>query len=170
MAKHRIIMFLGLFLFGIGLLWVFNTRPVLAQQPKPTPSDDEVNRVARQLYCPVCENIPLDVCPTQACHDWRELIRQKLADGWTDQQIKAYFAQQYGDRVLAEPPATGLNWLVYILPWVAFLAGIIIVWRVLVSMRKKPTPASGVPETANPVRSSDDRYLQELEEELKNKG
>jgi len=39
---------------------------------KPTPSDDEVNAIARQLFCPICQNIPLDVCPTQACADWRE--------------------------------------------------------------------------------------------------
>ncbi len=39
--------------------------PALAQGQPPT--DDEVNRIAKQLYCPVCENTPLDVCPTQAC-------------------------------------------------------------------------------------------------------
>src|SRR5260221_3230838 len=41
-----------------------------ATPPGPV-TDNDVNRVARQLYCPVCENIPLDVCPTQACAQWR---------------------------------------------------------------------------------------------------
>jgi cytochrome c-type biogenesis protein CcmH len=123
------------------------------------------------MYCPVCENIPLDVCPTQACHDWRELIRQKLADGWTDQQIKDYFAQQYGARVLAEPPAQGLNWLVYILPWAAFLGGVVIVWRVLVSTRRKSSSAAasaGAPDQ-NAKPGAEDAYLKRLEEELKKK-
>ncbi len=93
------------------LLWA---QPARAQAP--TPSDDQVNVIARQLYCPVCENLPLDVCPTQACAQWRETIREKLALGWTEAQIKQYFVEQYGDRVLATPPATGLNWLVYLLP------------------------------------------------------
>ena len=54
----------------------------LAQNPNPpVPSDDQVNAIAKQLYCPVCENIPLDVCGTQACAQWRELIREKLAAG-----------------------------------------------------------------------------------------
>ena len=152
----------------IAALFFTGSRPVSAQDPKPTPSDNEVNRVAKQMYCPVCENIPLDVCPTQACHDWRELIRQKMAQGWTDQQIKAYFAQQYGDRVLAEPPRSGINWLVYVLPWVAFLAGAVIVWRVLVTVRKKP---GVLPEAIGPstVQGSDDPYIRELEEELKRK-
>ena len=58
-------------------------------------SDDEVNDVAQELYCPVCENTPLDVCGTQACADWRELIRTKLAQGETAQDVYAYFARQY---------------------------------------------------------------------------
>ena len=83
------------YLFGIMLtllLGLLVAGAVSAQQP--TPSDDQVNAIAKQLYCPVCENIPLDVCPTTACAQWRELIRQKLDDGWTEQQIKDYFVQQ----------------------------------------------------------------------------
>src|SRR5262245_61490434 len=102
-------------LFTLSLLVFAN----LAHAQGPTPSDNDVNRVARQLYCPVCENVPLDVCPTQACAEWRADIRERLAQGWTDEQIKAYFAQQYGDRVLAQPPARGLNLLLYLLPLLA---------------------------------------------------
>lgn len=169
MTKRTFLVLIGLILVTGGLLMP-GVRSVAAQDPKPTPSDNEVNRVAKQMYCPVCENIPLDVCPTQACYEWRELIRQKLAQGWTDQQIKDYFAKQYGDRVLAEPPATGLNWLVYILPWVAFLGGAIIVWRVITSMRRKQSTAPAVlPAPASASKSTDDPYLQMLENELKKK-
>ena len=83
---------------------------IAAQEPTPrVPSDDAVNAIAKQMYCPVCENTPLDVCPTQACAEWRELIREKLAAGWDEEQIKDYFVLQYGDRVLATPPARGLE-------------------------------------------------------------
>jgi len=80
-------------------------------QTEPPVSDDEVNRLASELYCPACENVPLEVCPTKACAQWRELIREKLALGWNDEEIKAYFATQYGDQVLAVPPRRGFNWL-----------------------------------------------------------
>src|SRR6266545_7937480 len=88
-------------------LWVI---PVSAQGP--TPTDDDVNRVARQLYCPVCENTPLDVCPTEACRQWRDLIRSMLAEGKSDAEIKQYFVEHYGDRVLAEPPNRLVSYLV----------------------------------------------------------
>ena len=171
MTKRTILIILGFFLAAAGLL-ALSDRPVVAQDAQPTPvagtpSDNDVNRVAKQMYCPVCENIPLDVCPTQACQEWRELIRQKLAQGWTDQQIKTYFAQQYGDRVLAEPPQRGLNWIVYVVPPVVFLIGVGIVWRVLASMRKRPASAGVEQGTRPPAPNADDPYLKKLEEELR---
>ncbi len=129
-----------------------------------TPSDDEVNAVAKELYCPVCENIPLDVCPTQACAQWRELIRQKISEGWTKDQIKQYFKNQYGDRVLAEPPTEGLNWMVYILPPVFFLFGAYLVYRVIATRKPASSSSSAAVPTPSPA---DDPYLKRLEEELK---
>ena len=85
-------------------------------RPGIGPTDDDVNAVAKQLFCPVCENIPLDTCGTAACEQWRGIIREKLSEGWTEDQIKNYFVEQYGDRVLAEPPAQGFNWVVYLVP------------------------------------------------------
>ncbi len=167
MKKRTIFVIIFFILITVGLLAI-GSRPAAAQDPAPTPSDNEVNRVAKEMYCPVCENIPLDVCPTTACQEWRELIRQKLAEGWTDEQIKDYFAEYYGDRVLAEPPASGLNWLVYILPWAAFLAGAFLVARVLISMRRKAAAPMGEVET--PAAEMDgDPYMNQLEEALREK-
>jgi cytochrome c-type biogenesis protein CcmH len=139
-----------------------------AQDPSPTRSpvtDDEVNAIAKQMYCPVCENTPLDVCPTKACADWRELIRDKLAEGWSDQQIRAYFVERFGDRVLASPPARGLNWLVYVIPPLGFLAGAFVLYRAFKSWRT-PEPLQ---QTVIEAKSSpaDDPYIERLEEELR---
>lgn len=136
----------------------------LAQESQPsTPSDDQVNAVAKQLYCPVCENVPLDVCPTTACAQWRALIREKLAAGWSENQIKEYFVQQYGDRVLATPPAHGINWLVYIVPPVAIVVGAYILFRALRAWYQ-PSPAA---EQTERSQASADEYVARLEEELR---
>jgi cytochrome c-type biogenesis protein CcmH len=139
-------------------------QTVLAQSDPPQPpTDDEVNAIAKQMYCPVCENIPLDVCPTQACTEWRELIRDKLALGWSENQIKLYFVDQYGDRVLATPPARGLNWLVYIIPPLAFFAGAFLLYKVFKGWKKPVSPGSPV-ETPPTI---DDEYVQRLEKDLR---
>src|SRR5215510_10441341 len=91
-----------------------------------TPTDDEVNKIAKQLYCPVCENTPLDVCPTEACRQWREEIRTMLAAGKSEAEIKEYFVDYYGARVLNEPP----NRLVtYLVPTIAILLGALLLFR-----------------------------------------
>ncbi len=52
---------------------------------------DDVNAIAKQLFCPVCENEPLDQCGTKACQDWRAEIRLQLEQGATEQEIKDNF-------------------------------------------------------------------------------
>lgn len=143
-------------LFILLLLAPFNN--VTAQNDFPT--DDQVNAVAKGLYCPVCENIPLDVCPTQACAQWRALIKEKMIAGWTEAEIKQYFVDQYGDRVLAQPPAKGLNWLVYILPPVVFVGGIVVVYLNLKKIKKSPE------KVIQDSSINNDKYLKEMEEAL----
>jgi cytochrome c-type biogenesis protein CcmH len=100
----------------VMMVCLLSTLIAVREAQASTPSDDEVNRIASQLFCPICDNMPLDVCPIEACQQWRELIRDQLAEGWSEAEIKAYFVAQYGDRVLGEPPRTGLNWLLYLAP------------------------------------------------------
>lgn len=151
----------------LSLLFVFLlslTSFQLAYAQEDIPTDDEVNEIAGQLYCPVCENTPLDVCPTQACHQWRELIRLQLAEGKTEAEIKQYFVDNYGDRVLAEPPRTGLNWLVYILPPVLILFGAFMLFKNFQAWTKPKEAVS----TSNQKRSGvSSEYVKRLEEELK---
>jgi cytochrome c-type biogenesis protein CcmH len=172
--KNRWVLPLTFFLILSG----FSFLPITAASAQePTPSDDEVNAIARQLYCPVCENTPLDVCPTTACHQWRELIRQMLAEGKTESEIKQYFVDYYGARVLSEPPRTGINWLVYVVPPVAFLAGVYLLFRAFRSWKKlskepverlSKSPSIGsepvLPENMKPA---DDDFVARFEEELK---
>ena len=144
-------------LFTIALAWLW-TMPVSAQGP--TPTDDEVNRIAKQLYCPVCESTPLDVCPTEACRQWRDLIRTMLAEGKSDTEIKQYFVEHYGARVLAEPP----NRLVtYLVPGVAILLGALLLFRGF-QLWMKPVVREAEPVEEKPIQ---DPYVARLEEELK---
>lgn len=137
---------------------------VFAQEGQPGyPTDNDVNRVAKQLYCPVCPNTPLDVCETKACQDWRAQIRDQLAEGWTDQQVIDYFVAQYGERVLAEPQRKGFTSLVWFLPLVAVLLGLGIVYEILKNWRKqKPAPPVSTPPSQIP-----DEILQKIEREIR---
>jgi len=162
MKKLSNILILALVLTGLLI------SPVFAQDDMPT--DDEVNAIAKQLYCPVCENTPLDVCPTEACRQWRELIRLQLSEGKTEEEIKQYFVDNYGARVLSEPPRTGLNWLIYILPPVFILAGAFILFRSFQAWTKpRAVEADSGPGEEAGSTSQKDEYIARLEDELKNR-
>jgi len=129
------------------------------------PSQDEVNAVARRLFCPVCENTPLDVCPTEACQQWRDVIRTKLVEGQSEQEILDYFAMMYGDSVLAEPPPRQLA--AWLLPAVIFVAAVaaFVIW-LRSSMRPVPVaPMAASEDQAQTVLESDP-YIERLEKEL----
>ena len=139
-------------------------KVVYAQGGTPyTPTDDDVLRVAKNLYCPVCPNTPLDVCETKACEDWRAQIRDQLSQGWTDQQIIDYFVAQFGERVLAEPQRKGFTSLVWFLPLIVVLVGLGVVYEILKNWRKqKPAPVTVAPTPAIP-----DELLRKIEREIR---
>ena len=125
---------------------------------------NDVNRVAKRLYCPVCPNTPLDVCETQACRDWRELIGQKLSAGESDEQIISYFLDQYGQRVLAEPTARGFNLLVWLIPLAALATGLAVLAAKLRAWSARPTVRMAVsPPTADEPPAD---YVARVEQEL----
>ncbi|MFT3892878.1 MAG: cytochrome c-type biogenesis protein CcmH [Anaerolineales bacterium] len=145
----------------IVLVALFGTFTVFAQGP--TPTDDEVNAIAKQLFCPVCESTPLDVCPTEACRQWRELIREMLADGKSEAEIKQYFVEHFGARVLNEPPNKVAS---YAVPVIAFLMGAFLLFRGFQMWIKPSKAEAAVPESeAKPIPQDD--YIARLEEELK---
>jgi len=94
----------------------------------------------------------------------------RLAQGWDEVRIKEYFAENYGIRVLAEPPRQGLNWLVYIVPPVAFLAGAYILFRAFRSWRVLAQQVSDENAQTPDNLEESDPYMERMEEELKKRG
>lgn len=162
----------ALLLLGLFVM----AQPMLAQDSEVT--DDEVNEVAKDVYCPVCENTPLDVCATQACADWRELIRTKLDEGQSKEEIFDYFARQYGDGVLADPPSRGVSLIIlWVLPVVLLLLGVLFFSRIMRNLRAAPATASESADLAEPQaetivstpaveQTADEDYLKQIEEEV----
>jgi len=166
---------LAIFVFWVVavLLLIALTSVALAQDgtsPTPTPvakrqvTADDVNRIAKQMYCPVCENEPLDACRTAACQQWRAQIGQMLSEGQSEQQIKDYFVARYGVRVLAQPPAQGTSLWLYVLPIVGLIVGVAIVVWLLRHLRARGAQA---PVGAAAPPASGDAYTDQVERDLK---
>lgn len=145
-------LYLGLTICGL---------PVMAQTPTP----NQINEVAKDLWCPLCNGVRLDNCELTACEQMREMIGQKLEAGEGKEQIKAYFVQQYGDVVLGQPSKQGFNLIAWIFPILAAVVGLgWIAYLVLTWRRRRPVlPARAAAQPAG----ADDDYLKRVEQELK---
>lgn len=158
------------YVWGLAFWLVLMVGTVQAQDGAGTVSDDEVNAVARELYCPTCESTPLDVCPTQTCSDWRELIRQQLAEGQSKEEILDYFLANFGPQVLKEPPQEGFNLAVWVVPVVLIaVSGVffaLYLRRLKVAGTVTPPATPSAPSAAaTPL----DPYRDQIERELLNR-
>lgn len=97
---------------------------------------DRARDVAAGLRCPVCLNLSVADSPSRLAGEMRDEIAARVRAGQTDQQIRAFFVDRYGEWVLLEPTRTGLNLLPWALPVAAVAVGTF-VWFALVRRRPK---------------------------------
>lgn len=147
------------------VLWLATTAAIAQAQTSAPPTLDQINAVARELYCPLCNGVRLDTCDLQVCAQMRDVIADRLMAGVSKEQIKAEFVAQYGPTVLGEPPRQGLNWLGWLLPVGALLAGVLWLAFQLRRWTRSPAPATG-PAAAAPGPVALDPYLARVEQDL----
>jgi cytochrome c-type biogenesis protein CcmH len=142
---------------------------VYAQRPVSEVTDNEVNEVAKDMFCPTCENVPLDLCPTQACSDWRAIIRQQLADGESKEEIIDYFAERYGEQVRSAPPRYGVFWYFWLMPIVGVGVAAVFFGRYVWNLQKQPKQRPTAKEKPPVGSVAKDDYLARVEKELRKK-
>ena len=76
--------------------------------------DDQTVAVAKQLKCPVCQNVPVAYSQSQLAGEMRLVIREKLANGESEEAIIQYFVDRYGEDVLLEPRREGFSLLLWV--------------------------------------------------------
>ncbi|MCZ7572065.1 MAG: cytochrome c-type biogenesis protein CcmH [Ardenticatenaceae bacterium] len=139
--RWQIVIVGALLLLAVGVL----VSPVTAQGPGGV-TRDQVNEVARELYCPLCTGLSVDVCEIQVCQQMRDVIAEKLAAGESKEQIKAYFVEQYGQKVLAQPEKRGVDLIAWILPGIVVLGGLggAALWLRRRAQNVPPAPAAAL--------------------------
>jgi len=135
-------------------------------------SYDEVNDVAARMYCPICEMEPLHTCRAQTCIDWREVIRERLAVGETEDEIIDYFVAEYGERVVGIPEDEGLRLFSFAGPLVGFIIALGVAfftfqrWQQQNTLVADATTSQPIETTSIDTTDDDTDYRNRLESDL----
>ncbi len=100
--------------------------------------DQRAHQLSQQLMCPVCDGQTLDQSQAQISEDMKAVIREKLEAGGSNEDIRSYFVERYGELVLAAPAASGFNLVAWAMPLLIFLAGVLVVINAMRRMRSQP--------------------------------
>jgi len=117
--------------------------------PRPAPlADAELEALTRdiskQLRCPVCQGESIQDSPASLAQEMKALVREQLAAGRTPDEVKAFFVARYGDWILLQPPARGLNTLLYALPVAVVIAGLLTIAVAVKKWRRAPATPRAV--------------------------
>jgi cytochrome c-type biogenesis protein CcmH len=98
----------------------------------------------RELRCVQCQNQTIADSPVGLAADLRREVREMMASGKSDAQIKGFMTERYGDFVLYDPPLTARTYLLWAAPVLLVLITVSVAWRVI--LRRSRAPLGSDPE------------------------
>jgi cytochrome c-type biogenesis protein CcmH len=102
---------------------------LIAQEPiifDSQQQQERFDRLTQELRCLVCQNQNLADSDAPLAHDLRLEVFKMLQAGNTDDQIKQFMTDRYGDFVLYRPPVQQNTWLLWLAPLILFLGGALV--------------------------------------------
>ena len=100
--------------------------------------ETEASHVGSLLRCPVCQGLSIDDSPAPMARNMSLEVRDLLSAGYDQEQVLQYFESSYGEFVLLQPPLRGVNWLVWLAPGLALIAGGVAVYFAMKRMTRTP--------------------------------
>ena len=95
------------------------------QNPK---QEIRARNISKNIRCLVCQNQSIDDSSAPLAKDLRALIRIKVQENDTDEEIYKFLTDRYGDFILLKPPFKISTFLLWSLPFVFVIIGIFILF------------------------------------------
>jgi cytochrome c-type biogenesis protein CcmH len=95
----------------------------LAAAPVDPNQEARANALEMEIRCVQCQNEPIAQSTSDMAADMRELVRERIAAGDSDDQIRYFFRQRYGDFVLFRPPWDARTWVLWASPFLLMAGG-----------------------------------------------
>ena len=123
----------------MGLLLVL-AAPLPAQEPlvfEDAAQEQRYNDLTLELRCLVCQNQNLADSDAPLAQDLRQEIYEMMMSGQTDEQIKAFMVDRYGDFVLYRPPMQGNTLALWVMPILLLFGGAVVVFFTVRNRNRK---------------------------------
>jgi cytochrome c-type biogenesis protein CcmH len=132
-----------------GLLAIVALAAILALQPRASATPAErVEEISRGLRCPDCQGLSVADSPTASAQELRRQIDELVAGGATNEEVREHFVARYGQWILLAPSAP----ILWVIPFVAVLAGAAALGAWLLARRRVPATAPASSLTADERR------------------
>ena len=141
------------------LLCLLSSFAMAQVQQDDQPSGDPVieqrlAKLSHELRCLQCQNQTLADSPAGLATDMRNEIRAQMKAGKSDEEIKVFLTQRYGDFILYKPRVTFTTYLLWFGPFVLLLGGLYVLFLYIKRRREL------IPE--QPLSADDRRRAEEL--------
>lgn len=113
-----------------------------AEQLKDPTQEARARTLFEEIRCVVCQNESIDGSQAELARDMRLLVREQVAAGRTDAEIKSYLVDRYGEFVLFRPTFSAANLLL----WIGPFAVVLIAGAALLFAARRPRPDLADPE------------------------
>lgn len=156
---------------GVGLGLLVAATALLISTGCTTQQPIELDVLAQDIYhnlmCPLCPGQTIEQSQSELSAQMRFVVREKLAQGETKEEILQFFVERYGESVLAAPVKSGFNLIVWLTPVLSILVGGATLWIVIRRwVRSRNTDSAGL-LSRDSDDSHDEKYRDQLDEDLK---
>jgi cytochrome c-type biogenesis protein CcmH len=113
------------FLFATTLCFSLSVAKDAAPLAVDPALEQRLISISEEMRCLVCQNESLAGSRSDLANDLRREIRTLIQEGKSDDQIRTFMVERYGDFVLYRPPVKPITWLLWIGPFVILVIGIV---------------------------------------------
>lgn len=116
----------------------------------PAPAEDRALAIGSRIRCPVCQGDSIVDSPSESARNMMDLVRARIDEGRSDSEIISELLSSYTGALLLDPPAAGATLWLWLAPFAALLAGLVMIWRRF-GGRSSPAEPSRAPRIATPA-------------------
>ena len=126
-------------LFAVWLAFAAGTVTIAAQEGFDDAAlEARYQALTHEIRCPKCLNESIAESKAPVAADLKREVRRLIGEGKSDDEVKTFLSERYGDFVLYRPRMTPTTFVVWAVPFLLLAVGGFVFWRTLAARGQQP--------------------------------